>query len=310
MSLNSKIKIDETFYNENGNLKRLPSDFYYKKFIFDDYKFRKENGQFIIYAKIDYGTDLQTFSTEIESKTPELLISMLKLRDSLPKEIFESPTKILLCDEFLSDGTAEQIINWCKLIGFPFAGDTILKNSTSKIKSKKILNTIKPDKYISFKLSDFIFQLNEIYSAFYMYRIINGYADKIDFPIYTKNSFTNTFGKNSFVNLKELRKNECTELFEYKYQNIKYENKISLIGEPHFIINAKNLFDAAFYQLALLLYNKEKEIRICALCHEYFEPKDPRQKYCNSLDCYPQKAYKRRKALEKKQKKSSQTNKV
>lgn len=305
MDNNSKTNIEGTFYNENGNLKRLPSDFYYKKFIFDDYKFRKENGQFVIYAKIDYETDLQTFSTEIESKTPELLIRMLKLRDSLPKEIFESPTNIFLCDEILNDDTANQIINWCKSNGFPFAIDTISKNRTSKIKSKKIFNTIKPDKYISFKLSDFIFQLNEIYSAFYMYRIINGYTDKINFSIYTKNSLSNTIGKNSFVNLKELRKNECTEFFEYKYQNIKYENKISLIGEPHFIIKAKNLFDAAFYQLALLLYNKEKEIRICALCHEYFEPKDPRQKYCNSVDCYPQKAYKRRKALEKSKKRAN-----
>lgn len=309
MSLNSKTNIEETFYNENGNLKRLPSDFYYKKLIFDDYQFRRENGQFIIYAKIDYEIDLQTFSTKEKSKTPELLMRMLRLRDSLPKKIFETPTNIILCDELLNDDIANNIIKWCKLIGFPFAGDTILKNSTSKIKSKKILNTIKPDKYISFKLSDFIFQLNEIYSAFYMYRIINGYTDKIDFPIYTKNPLTNTFGKNSFVNLKELEKNECTELFEYKYQNIKYENHISFIGEPHFIIQAQNLFDAAFYQLALLLYNKEKEIRICALCHEYFEPKDPRQKYCK-VTCYSQKAYKRRKALEKMQKKSSQTNKV
>lgn len=306
MSLNSKTNIEETFYNENGNLKRLPSDFYYKKLIFDDYQFRRENGQFIIYAKIDYEIDLQTFSMKEKSKTPELLMRMLRLRDSLPKKIFETPTNIILCDELLNDDIANNIIKWCKLNGFPFVVDTILKNSTSKIKSKKIFNTIKPDKYISFKLSDFIFQLNEIYSAFYMYRIINGYTDKIDFPIYTKNPLTNTFGKNSFVNLKELEKSECTELFEYKYQNIKYENHISFIGEPHFIIQAQNLFDAAFYQLALLLYNKEKEIRICALCHEYFEPKDPRQKYCK-VTCYSQKAYKRRKALEKK---SSQTNKV
>lgn len=302
MSLNSKTNIEETFYNENGNLKRLPSDFYYKKLIIDDYQFRRENGQFIIYAKIDYEIDLQTFSTKEKSKTPELLMRMLRLRDSLPKNIFGTPTNIILCDELLNDDIANNIIKWCKLNGFPFVGDTILKNSTSKIKSKKIFNTINPDKYISFKLSDFIFQLNEIYSAFYMYRIINGYTDKIDFPIYTKNPLTNTFGKNSFVNLKGLEKKECSELFEYKYQNIKYENHISFIGEPHFIIQAQNLFDAAFYQLALLLYNKEKEIRICALCHEYFEPKDPRQKYCK-VTCYSQKAYKRRKALEKKQKK-------
>ncbi len=302
------INADETFYNKNGNLKRLPSDFYYKKFIFEDYQFTKADSQFIIYSKFDYDTDIQTFSTEEKSQTTKLLISMLELKDTLPTKIFDNPTNILLCDEIIDDNTAYQIIKWCKTNGFPFADDNTLKKDTSRIKTKKLFSSLKPDKYVSFKLSDFIFQLNEIYSAFYMYRFINSYDNKIDFVIYTKDPLINSFGKNSFINLKNLSKNECTKLFEYKYQNIKFENQISFENEPHFIIKAQNLFDAAFYQLALLLYNKEREIRICALCHEYFEPKDPRQKYCDPKKCYPQKAYKKKKALEKKQKKSSQTN--
>lgn len=309
MGKNSKTNTDEILYNKDGNQKRLPSDFYYKKFIFKDYQFKKENGQFIIYTKIDYETDLQTFSTKEKSKTPALLKKMLRLRDSLPNEIFENPSSILLCDEIINDNTANQIIKWCESNGFPFANDINLINKTPKIKLIKIFNTIKPDKYISFKLSDFIFQLNEIYSAFHMYRVINSYANKINFEIYTKNPLINSFKNNSFINLENLSKNECTKLFEYKYQNIKFENKISFESEPHFIVEAQNLFDAAFYQLALLVYDNEKELRVCPMCHEYFEPNDPRQKYCR-ITCYAQKAYKKKKSLEKKQKKSSQTNKV
>lgn len=306
MRTHSKIDVNETFYNENGDLKRLPSDFYYTKYAFDTYKFKKENGQFIIYIKFDYETDLQSFSTQIKSNKLDLLINMLELRDKLPKEIFENHNMTFFCDKFLNDSIANQIIKWCETNGFPYASDIdLFLNNSLKNKVQNIFENLKPTKYVSFIISDFIVQLNEIYSAFHMYRLINGFTDKIDFHLYTINPFS-TSQQINFIDLKKYTDiNEYKEIFESKYKNIKYENKISFVGEPHFIVQFQNLFDAAFYQLSLMLYHKEKELRICPVCHKYFEPKNSRVKYCGSPTCYPQKAYKRKKALEKKHKKNS-----
>ena len=84
--------------------------------------------------------------------------------------------------------------------------------------------------------------------------------------------------------------------FEYKYNNIRLENQISFQNGLHFQTKANSLFDAAFFQLVLLLYDNEKELRICPLCKEYFEPEHANQKYCKSGTCYPQKEYKRKKS--------------
>ena len=121
MRTHSKIDVNETFYNENGDLKRLPSDFYYTKYAFDTYKFKKENGQFIIYIKFDYETDLQSFSTQIKSNKLDLLINMLELRDKLPKEIFENHNMTFFCDKFLNDSIANQIIKCCETNVFYYA---------------------------------------------------------------------------------------------------------------------------------------------------------------------------------------------
>lgn len=67
----------------------------------------------------------------------------------------------------------------------------------------------------------------------------------------------------------------------------------------HIDVVADSLFDVAFYQLANLMYDDELELRVCPMCNAFFVPKHRNQKYCDSGECYPQKAYKRKKAAEK-----------
>lgn len=305
MHKKSKIIKEQTFSNQNGNLKRLPSDFYYDEFIFDDYGVQNLGGKLRIYAKVEQDKSLDTFSTQIKSQNPELLIKMLTLKEALPREIFESPTKILICDEHINNDAIALIIKWCKSYGFPFAVDIQSEHNPAKKTSKSLFSTLSQTKHISFYVSDFIYNLNEIYSAYHLYRILTGYSDKIIEPIYTTGVNEEKQGITKFIKLSNINIDECKKLFEYKYHKINFQNQISFDNGLHFNVKTRSLFDAAFYQLALLMYDSEKDIRICPICHEYFEPHDPRQIYCDSSYCYPQKAYKRGKAVEKKKKEQS-----
>lgn len=67
-------------------------------------------------------------------------------------------------------------------------------------------------------------------------------------------------------------------------------------------VKANDLFDAAFYQLANMLYLPEEQIAICPICHRFFIRKNANQKYCHNTKvvngierrtCYAQKMYKR-----------------
>ena len=300
MSINTKKERDSSFANKKGNLKRLPSCFYYDVFKFEEYNHTINDGQHIIYVKVNYDTSVEKYFSQIECKTPDLLLKMLSLRDNLPSDLFDSPSKILFCDKYLNDKTITAITTWCKKYGFPFNISINSRDIMLKRKSKLLFNVNKPDKYISFYVSDFLYHLNEVYSAFRMYRALTGNQDKIESPVYTTGFIKESISTKDFLDVRNLNIDQCKALFEHKYQNITFENSISFEIEPHFIVKTKNLFNSAFYQLSLLLYDNEKELKVCPLCHEYFEPKDPRQKYCNSSECYPQKAYKRRNALKTK----------
>ena len=53
MKNNSKFEREEVFTNKKGNLKRLPSEFYYDKYKFNNYECIKRNGQLFMYVKTD-----------------------------------------------------------------------------------------------------------------------------------------------------------------------------------------------------------------------------------------------------------------
>ena len=197
------------------------------------------------------------------------------------------------------DAVVRKITKWCMVNGYPFMDDcTSCIRQPSDIKQ---LFRINPVKHISFPIAKFIFYLNELGSAYYLYRVIENERESNSKIVYTSISDTWEGVHTKLVRLKELDQNKCKNLFEKKYNGISYESKISFEKSLHLDVVAHSLFDAAFYQLANFLYdNNGMELRRCAICSMYFVPKDKRQKYCDSKACYPQKAYKRRKASEKK----------
>ncbi len=307
MKNNSKIEREEAFTNKNGNLKRLPSEFYYDEYKFDNYKCIDENDKLFIYVKADCDKDFQNYLNVTKSQNLNIIVKMLSLRDNLANEIFSSPSKILFCDKYIANTAINKIIKWCKSNGFPFNIEPKIENNEKTPKQKTLLKNIKLPVYQFFSISDFIFHLNEIYSAFYMHRKLNGFTKNPNSPIYISTESKGNLGINSFVDIRNLSKEECKKLFEYKYKNIKFDNQISFEDGLHFNVKTHSLFDAAFYQLALMMYDSKRELRICPLCHEYFEPRHGRQKYCHN-GCYAQLAYKR--DTDSKKQKSSQANKA
>jgi|GEM_PF-1568453 len=307
MKNNSKFEREEVFTNKKGNLKRLPSEFYYDKYKFNNYECIKRNGQLFMYVKTDDDKNFQNYLSVTKSQKPELLISMLSLRDNLPNKIFSSPTRIMFCDEYISDTTINKIIKWCKANGYPFCIDTKIESTEKTPKQKNLIKNLKLPLYQFLKISDFIFHLNEIYGAFYMQRKLNDFTGNLNSPIYTSIESKGNFEINNFVDIRNLSKDKCKKLFEYKYKSIKFDNQISFEDGLHFNVITHSLFDAAFYQLALMMYDSKMELRVCPLCNKYFEPQHGRQKYCHR-GCYPQKAYKRE--ADSKKKKSSQANKA
>ena len=94
---------------------------------------------------------------------------------------------------------------------------------------------------------------------------------------------------------------ECTELFEKQYNKLVMDSYVSTKDGLHIKTKARSLFDAAMYQLALVMYDYEQEIRICKCCGKPFIQKNRREKYCNG--CSPQKYYARKKRAAERQKK-------
>lgn len=302
MSQSADYAIDAFLTNENGTYKQLPSEFYYDKIAFSDYKHTNyDNGQ-TIYSTLDYNISVSTITTSIKSQRPTLLTEMLNLRGKLPNNLFESTFNLVVGNyQDIPDTILSEIEKWCKRNGFPFFVDTVSKNT-----QKQLLKTIAPKSHFPFRVGDFIYQLNEIYSAFFLCLFLAGHIEKIPSTMYTAGMAETKTGLVKLINITTLSKDECKKLLEYKFSKIRFENYISLKNGVHFTIKTSSLFDAAFYQLALLLYVNEKVLLICPLCHECFEPEHGRQKYCKKKTCYSQLAYKRRKAQEKK---LEQTNK-
>ena len=300
MSNYSKNDGETTFTKEDGSVVRLPNAFYYDEISFDDYK--HENG--VISLKISCDTPISLRIKLVKSQKPELLIKMLTLREKLSPSLFASPTRLLFGDERISEKEVLKIIKWCKTNGYPFDISEEIEKHSKPTNSLPFLP--KQDTHISFAVASFVCQLNEVYCSFIMYKYLLGLIDRLPTTLYTKGQNKNQKGIYEFVKLNELSKNECKELFEYKYQHIVFQNTISFSNGPHFDVKTHNLFDAAFYQLALMLSVDNKELKVCPLCNEYFVPDHARQKYCKSSWCYPQKAYKRKKMAEKKKEQLNQ----
>ena len=132
------------------------------------------------------------------------------------------------------------IIEWCQKNGFPLEADFKEKPRTHQ------LLPLLPA--AGFKVWDFISKLNEIYDAYLLTLIMTKQGD-----IWIKNKY------------KKKSVQECAALYEETYQRKLFTNRISFDREIHWEIKASNLFDAAFYQLALLL-NYPEDIHEIGRC--------------------------------------------
>ena len=282
----------ESFTNQNGSYKRLPSDFYYVKYELNNYK---EEGS-TVYATLAYDIDLKDKSTTIHCNSTELLVSMLNLYDRLNRNNVISRS-VITFGQYKDNTVAKIISTWCRKNGYPF-------DISPKPKSgQRQLFELQNDKVYVFYVSRFLRQLNEIYVMYSVYNVLKGYDDTIHSSMYTSDGRDAHAYPHEIIDIKQLTKDEYKVLFETKYSKIQFENGISFNGGVHWTIKTHDLFDTAFHQLALMLYSGDSELKKCPLCGEYFEPDRGNQKYCKSKSCYAQKAYKRKMANKKKQSK-------
>lgn len=264
--IKAEIGQDETISKADGNLKRLSNEFYYDIVMLKDYRICGNGELLQIYVPYEYKSEWQKSINPELCKKPDLLCEMLTLRGNLSFELFEH---LRFRNVNIKEQDLNTIIKWCKKNGFPFTADFKYRPDT------KPLFDLQPS--IFFIVWDFIYQLDEIYNAYLLYRRITEQKDEL------KNKYENT------------NVDQCKILFEDMYKKRVFTNQLSFKGSIHWEIKTENLFDAAFYQLALLLNEPKKEIRECPICHEYFERKHAKRKYCYNGTCYPQLAYKNKK---------------
>ena len=164
-------------------------------------------------------------------------------------------------------------------------------------------------------------QLNEIYSAFRLYQVITDSLPEEDYSTRiakVKESSPYSLREElEFVPLitrkpsSEVEEKEaverCKALFLEKYNDRIYTMHLIPDRERVFIteVQTENLFDAAFYQLALLLDRPKTQIKQCPLCRRYFQPSRTNQKYCDTKNknkkptCYAQLHYKQTRSKQK-----------
>lgn len=295
--------------NENGNLLWLPSDFYYDvlKIKFDGRgkscdDERSDDGAHYIYEKMgnmilvemNSKTDVKILLHRTKSKKVTLLDSMIDLRTNLRDNTFSKPTMLLENDStLLTEKEIDSIIKWCSHNGYPFEiSNKEFKKPPYKLDLFKKIT--REQKRFGFKVGDFLISLNNLYCCYKMYSVLTNEIDSIEEHLFLIDD-TEPF---SFIDLYGKTENECKEQFNKQFNKIALDNSASI--ENDFV--AKSLFDAALYQLALIMYDKEKEIRICICCGHRFAAENKKKKYCDA--CSPQKAYAKRKREAKRQSKN------
>ena len=284
--------------NENGNLLWLPSDFYYDvlKIEFDGRgkssdDERSDDGAHYIYEKmgnmilVEMNLEIDTkflLQKEIllqktECKDVTLLDSMIDLRTKLSDNTFCEPTMLLDNDsELLTEKEIDSIIKWCSRNGYPFEIpykelEKTYKESEKPKKYKLFKKILRDQKRFGFKVGDFLISLNNLYCCYKMYSVLTNEIDSIEEHLFLIDD-TEPF---SFIDLYGKTENECKEQFNKQFNKIALDNSASIDND--FV--AKSLFDAALYQLALIMYDKEKEIRICICCGHRFAAENKKKKY-------------------------------
>lgn len=301
--------VEDNFTNENGNLLWLPSDFYYDvlKFKSDSdeqntvdkiankdgiYHYNETDDCFFL--EIDSKIDENKFLYEQQSKDVALLTSMLELRIKLNDNIFSEPMKLLYNGgKLLTKKELSSIEEWCSKYGYPFM---IPYKDLAETQSSNLFKKISENKkWFGFRVVDFLVSLNNLYCCFKIYSFLSDKSNSIEKHIF----LIDTIEPLRNVELHRITIEECKELFEKQYNRLVMDSYVSTKDGLHIKTKARSLFDAAMYQLALVMYDNEQEIRICKCCGNPFIQKNRRKKYCDT--CSPQKYYAQKKRQAKRQ---------
>lgn len=268
----------------------------------------------------------------VNASNTYLLTSLLTLRTSLSPEIFEEFSSIedlISVDEKeiydlkgtifkrrntdsfdvepieISDKDLQMITRWCKKNGYPFSifpelkkfdishYKVITNDYISFVLRKKL---IQPNLEIKFWVWEFLRRLQILYSTFLLFCKI-GVKELSDIGIKDTTFLYYTI-------------EDCKRLLVRIYNTVKLTGLLDIEkyekGNKHMLIGYKtdNAFNLAVYSLFLYMSTNGKTIRRCPICSSFFEPRDPRQKYCHSNksefsprgSCYPQLNYKRNRA--------------
>lgn len=166
----------------------------------------------------------------------------------------------------------------------------------TKTKLPKLFKKIPENKKrVRFSVVDFLVSLNNLYGCFKIYSLLSDKSNSIEEHIF----LIDDIEQPRYVELHGITIEECKKLFEKQYNKLVMDSYVSTKDGLHMKTKARSLFDAAMYQLALVMYDNEQEIRICKCCGKPFILNNRRKKFCDT--CSPQKYYAQKKRQAKRQ---------
>jgi hypothetical protein len=266
-----KKSAQNVFSTSEGNKMFLSTKFSYTKIRFENYEaIAIDNKRFIVGKKPviinepvfsdNEGKPIITLGDASEDticSDSSLLFSFLGLIDKLETLPFGNDDEI---ETAITTTQINLVIEWCIKNGLPFENSLSWENK----------------KGIGFRIGTFFFYLRDLLVDFQQFLHINGIV-------------TN----NPLIDFRDI--DSCISSLKYRFSNLNLKCSVEFDECFRYIIHAGNMFDAARYQLIMLMTNPSGEnIRRCTCCGEWFQPKRKNNKYCPL--CSPQMAYKRRKS--------------
>ena len=218
----------------------------------------------------------------LEKEDPEFLEKMA---------YFTSPRRLFMFYNDIPEEAVNLITKWCENHGFPFAPVV-----EEKKKSLPLFKEDKPKNHIAFPVPEFLYELYKLYTAFRLYeRIaeITKHGDSNAAVLIPAKDFNARMPVFEAKIIGDMTIEECQTHFSELFKERRYSCYIDFSkGKSYTTIIADSVFDAAYYQLAMLLNDCGTRLIKCPLCHTFFEPSHARQKYCDDPSCNPQEAYK------------------
>jgi hypothetical protein len=323
---NYKKTAENMFTSSNGNKMFLSSEFAYDLIKFDDYKIDQSAYPGICavpYANTDNipaseietiepgkkRFDAELLTNHVKANDAELLFSLLNLIDKAGKIPFGNESRIEL---FISKEQINLAIEWAKKYGLPFESEIYKQdfdiNVDNSSQAPDYVSVVNSEDCIPYERRNDRKYICEHGTAPAIIRNPNVPAKKakteLGFRIGTFYRYLNDL-KHNFEKVKEMQhldigQSDYADYYTLMLSKTKFTCEIKYEHGFKYYIKASNVFDAAQYQLIMLMSNPSGEnIKRCSCCGEWFQPKRKNNNYCPL--CTPQKAYKRKISAKKKE---------